>query len=401
MNIRTKCLSCKKKSLNEIVNLGLHSFADRFVPRNKLNLADPLFPLILDLCNKCGFIQSRVKTNPKERYADINYSYTSSNSKYARDHWDEFAKFLENKYGIKNKKILEIGSNDGYLCQILNKKGAFTLGVDASEFMTNLSRKRKVRSINTIFNFKESKKIKKKFNNFDIIIANNVFNHSDSPSDFLKGVFNLLDNDGIYVFEQPDFAIGALTLKFDQIYHEHVSYFTFKNIKSFLKNNNFKLINIMKNGYHGGSLRSVAVKKTSQKYTPNYNSKSFEKYNKIYNKNFFKRMMNKINKKRSLLLKKINFIKQKNFTICGIGAGAKANTFLTYYSLDNNFVKFLTDSSKFKQNKFTPLTRIIIKDDSEIRKYKKIACIILSWNISTLVIKKIKTINKHLKILYT
>ena len=81
MNIRTKCLSCKKKSLNEIVNLGLHSFADRFVPRNKLNLADPLFPLILDLCNKCGFIQSRVKTNPKERYADINYSYTSSNSK--------------------------------------------------------------------------------------------------------------------------------------------------------------------------------------------------------------------------------------------------------------------------------------------------------------------------------
>ena len=41
---------------------------------------------------------------------------------------------------------------------------------------------------------------------------------------FKKGVFNLLNDDGIYVFEQPDFAIGALSLKFDQIYHEHVSY---------------------------------------------------------------------------------------------------------------------------------------------------------------------------------
>ena len=38
------------------------------------------------------------------------------------------------------------------------------------------------------------------------------------------------NNDGIFIFEQPDFAIGAISLKFDQIYHEHVSYLTTKNI---------------------------------------------------------------------------------------------------------------------------------------------------------------------------
>ena len=53
-------------------------------------------------------------------------------------------------------------------------------------------------------------------------------------------------------------------------------------------------------------------------------------------------------------------------------------------------MKFITDSSRFKQNKFTPLTRIQIKDDKEIKNYKKIACIILSWNISNLLIKKKK-----------
>jgi 2-polyprenyl-3-methyl-5-hydroxy-6-metoxy-1,4-benzoquinol methylase len=401
MNLRKNCLSCKKKFLKEIINLGTHSFADRFIPKDKLNSKDPTYPLILDYCTKCSFIQSRVKTDPKHRYVDIDYSYTSSNSKYSREHWEKFAEFLEKKYHVKNKKILEVGSNDGYLCEILNKKGASCLGVDASKFMTKLSEARKVNSINAIFSFKESLKIKKKFKKFDIIIANNVFNHSDSPSEFLRGISKLLNTDGIYVFEQPDFAIGALTLKFDQIYHEHISYFTYKNIKTFLKNNKFKLIDIKKNDYHGGSLRSVATQNISKKYSQNYNPSNFKKYNKIYNLTFFKKMMNKINKKRSSFLKKIFSLKSKGFIICGIGAGAKANTFLTYYSLNNSLVKFLTDASKFKQNKFTPLTRILIKDDNEIKKHKKIACILLSWNISSLIVKKIKLLNKNIKILHT
>ena len=401
MLTRKKCLSCNNNSLKEIVNLGFHSFADRFVPKKKLHIKDPSFPLILDFCTKCKFIQSKVKTNPKRRYLEIDYSYTSSNSNYSRNHWNEFANFIEKKFSIKNKKILEIGSNDGYLCEILNKKGAYTLGVDASIFMTKLSKKRKVKSLNLIFNYKESKNIEKKFKKFDIIIANNVFNHSDQPSDFLKGVHNLLENDGVYIFEQPDFAIGAMSLKFDQIYHEHVSYFTSKNIEGILKNNEFKLIDIRQNHYHGGSLRSIAVKKNSVKHQVMYNKKNFKKFDKIYNLIFFKRMMKKINEKKSSFMKKIHLLKKNGYVICGIGAGAKSNTFLTYYDLNNKLIKFLTDASKFKQKKFTPLTRIQIKDDKEIKNYKKIACIILSWNISNLVIKKIKKLNKNLKIIYT
>jgi 2-polyprenyl-3-methyl-5-hydroxy-6-metoxy-1,4-benzoquinol methylase len=401
MMIRKKCLSCNRRSLKEIINLGPNSFADRFVPKKKIHFKDPTFPLILDICTKCKFIQSRIKTNPKSRYLEIDYSYTSSNSKYSRNHWQNYAIFLEKKFKVKNKKILEIGSNDGYLCEVLNKMGANTLGVDASSFMTKLSKKRKVKSINSIFTLKESHMIKKKFHQFDIIIANNVFNHSDKPSNFLRGIYNLLKDDGIYIFEQPDFAIGATSLKFDQIYHEHVSYFTSKNIENILKNNGLKPIEIIKNGYHGGSLRSIAVKKRSNKYRVKYNKNKFKKFDKIYNLNFFKSMMKKIDNKKLSFMKKIYTLKNNGYTICGIGAGAKANTFLTYYNLNNTIIKFLTDSSKFKQNKFTPLTRIQIKDDKEIKKYKKIACIILSWNISSLVIKKIKKLNKNIKILYT
>ena len=46
MKIRKKCLCCKSKKLIEIINLGNHSFADRFIPKNKLKFHDPKYPLI-------------------------------------------------------------------------------------------------------------------------------------------------------------------------------------------------------------------------------------------------------------------------------------------------------------------------------------------------------------------
>ena len=399
--VRDKCLCCNKKKLKKIIDLGSHSFADRFIPKNKLHVKDPTYPLILDLCASCNFIQSRFITNPKNRYLAIDYSYTSSNSNYSKNHWIEFAATLEKKNNLKNKKIIEIGSNDGFLSHLLKKKGADVLGVDASEFMVKLSKK-KVNTIQSIFTFNESKKIKKLFGEADIIIANNVFNHSDKPLDFLKGVYNLLKKDSIFIFEQPNFTIGVLSLKFDQIYHEHVSYFTAKNIKSILKFSNFKIISLAKNAYHGGSLRTVAVKKNSK--IKEFKIKKFINYenkNNIYKIKFYKEMMKKINIKKINMLSKLANLAAKGHTISGIGAGAKSNTFLTYYGLNRHSIKFLTDSSKFKQNKYTPVTRIVIKDDKYIINYDKIVCIILSWNISNLVIKKIKKLNKKIKIIYT
>ena len=399
---RIKCLCCKKKTLSEIINLGLHSYADRFIPLNKKNLIDPKYPLIVDLCKSCKFIQLRIITNPKNRYTELDYSYTSSNSNYARNHWKNFTDFLENQTSIKGKNIIEIGSNDGFLISILKKKGANVLGVDASKFMVNLANKNNIKTVHSIFSFAESIKLKKKFGKADIIIANNVFNHSNDPNNFLKGTSNLLKKNGIFVFEQPNFTTGALSLKFDQIYHEHVSYFTVANIKSILSQNDFQIHHIKKNDYHGGSLRTIAIKDNSvlKKFDVNKLIKD-EIARGIYKVSFYKSMMKKIDFKKKELLEKIFNLKKKNYIIAGIGAGAKANTFLTYYDLNYKMVNFLTDTSKYKQNKITPNTRIIIKDDKEIVKYKKITCIILSWNISKMIIQKLRKLNKKAKFIYT
>merc|ERR1711991_868026 len=121
--------------------------------------------------------------------------------------------------------VLEIGANDGYLSKNFAKKNYKVVAVDASKFMINLVKKLKINSENLIFDYKKSTILKKKYSFQDIVIANNVFNHSDNPSNFLKGVRNILSKNGIFIFEQPYFTKSINEKKFDQIYHEHISYF--------------------------------------------------------------------------------------------------------------------------------------------------------------------------------
>ena len=139
--IRRNCLCCKNKNIKKIFDLGFHSFADRFVSKSQLGSKDPVYPLIIDMCQKCGFIQSRIITNPEDRYSKVDYSYTSSNSDYAKNHWNNLAKFINQKFKVKNKKIVEIGSNDGFLLKNLQNYGAKVLGIDASKFMVKKSKK--------------------------------------------------------------------------------------------------------------------------------------------------------------------------------------------------------------------------------------------------------------------
>ena len=81
--LRKKCLMCNSLKLNDIINLGMHPFADTFIPKSKIHLSEKVHPLIVQLCKSCKNIQLKCQTKPEERYQDYEYSYTSSNSNFA------------------------------------------------------------------------------------------------------------------------------------------------------------------------------------------------------------------------------------------------------------------------------------------------------------------------------
>ena len=109
-------------------------------------------------------------------------------------------------------------------------------------------------------------------------------------------------------------------------------------------------------------------------------------------KNFktYKKFGEKVYKIRENVLKNIKKLKEKNKTIIGYGAPAKATTALNFFGISKE-IDFIVEDNKLKHNKFIPGVKIPIKNKSFI-KDKKNTLLVLAWNFYN----DIKKNNNHL-----
>ena len=175
--------------MDKIIDLGMHPFADTFINEANIGIPEPVYPLQCFLNSDSGEIKVGYDTKADERYNLYDYSYTSSNSKVSKTHWINYANVVNDKLDLeKQSKIVEIGSNDGFLSEQFKNLGYDIVGVDPSRYMTKLAMDRGVKTFTEIFSFESSDTIKNEFGKADLVIANNVFNHSNNNNDFLRGV---------------------------------------------------------------------------------------------------------------------------------------------------------------------------------------------------------------------
>jgi SAM-dependent methyltransferase len=397
---------CKSPNLKEIINLGMHPMADTFIPPDKLSDADRMYSLICDLCEHCSQIQLRTVTSPEERYMNYHYSYTSDNSAFSRNHWIEYANSVAAKTGLQaDDFVVEMGSNDGFLAKEFFRFGCQVLGIDPSTAMAQLALQRNVNTVTSVFSRELATSLERTLpKRPKLIVANNVFNHSNDPLDFASGVKTLLAPDGIFVFELPYWLTSIEARKFDQIYHEHVSYFTVSYAVNLFNTIGMQVYFAEEVEYHGGSIR-VYVRHEPLSTNAELDQKSFDSVRRLIDKeadhalfkaDTYQVFMQEVLANRNKFLEMIYQLKNAGHSIVCIGAAAKGNTFLNYYNLDSTLIDYVTDASPIKIGKYTPRTRIPIAPDSVVRNYQSVYAVILSWNISLSLQNALKAINPHI-----
>jgi hypothetical protein len=126
-------------------------------------------PLELNHCQNCGHLQLSSAPDPDGVFAD--YKYKSGVSASFRKHFKEYAKTITKEYGAG--KVLEIGSNDGYLLQQFKELGCSVIGVEPS---LNLSQDHIDKGVPVVASFFTTKLIDTMYwkDSFDYIIGNNV-----------------------------------------------------------------------------------------------------------------------------------------------------------------------------------------------------------------------------------
>jgi len=390
------------RPVTKILDFGQHAYADTFVKSEQLSLSEPVFPLQVHMNPESGSVQLGYVSNAEDRYNLYSYSYTSSHSATSRTHWQEYVQDLERKFPVEGL-VVEIGSNDGYLLQQFARPNVITLGIDSSTKMCEIANRGGVDTIHALFDQPVAEQIKSTHGSANLICANNVFNHANDPVAFARGVCDLLAPDGVFVFEVPYWLSMIESGRFtDMVYHEHPSYFTIKMAWNVLGAAGMEIVDFDVVDYHGGSLRVIAQRRvTGQMPVKVEDAIARETQVGLFDPHFYHGVQRRFEQQRDAWLHNFYQLRLNNpdAVFIGVGAAAKANTWLTWHGLNKTHLHCITDSSTHKQGKYTPLSRVPILDDAEFARHDRPYALILSWNIGEGLQRAILNINPNTRFL--
>ncbi len=369
------CRSCGNTDLKRVVSLGYQPLANNLI-KKKDEKCD-LYPLEVNYCYKCHNCQLSVAVDPKKMFS--NYLYTSSTSKVFRNHFIGAAKKYIKELRLNKKKsyIIDIGSNDGVaLKPFLDLGFKKVLGVEPAKNLAKIANKSKIKTFNGFLEKKNLKRIKK---NADLILASNVFAHSDKLKEMAECMLTLLSKKGTIVIEVQYLMNTLKDLTFDNIYHEHYNYWSLTSLVYFFNQFKAKIYRSETVDTHGGSIR-VYVKKDPRVKIETSVKKMLLEEEKYGIKNFktYKKFGEKVYKIKENVLANLKKLKDKNEIIIGYGAPAKATTALNFFGVSKE-INFIVEDNKLKHNKFVPGVNIPIKNKSKI-KNKNNVLLVLAWN---------------------
>jgi nucleoside-diphosphate-sugar epimerase len=370
-----ECRSCKNKNLKRVISLGYQPLANNLL--NKKDEKCDLYPLEVNYCENCHNCQLSVAVDPKKMFS--NYLYTSSTSKSFRDHFIRATKKYIKDFKLnKNKSyIIDVGSNDGIALKPFSDLGfKKILGIEPAKNLAKIANKNKIKTFNGFLEKNKLSKIKK---NADLILASNVFAHSDKLDEMAECMFKLLNKNGTVIIEVQYLLNTLKDLTFDNIYHEHYNYWSLTSLINFFNKYDSKIYRVEKIKTHGGSLRVYIKKSKNIKIEASVKDlvKEEEKFG-IKKYATYKEFAKKVYKIRDNVRKNISRLKKNNSKIIGYGAPAKATTALNFFGISDE-LEFIVEDNKLKHGKFIPGVQIPIKSKSNLKEKSDYA-LVLAWN---------------------
>ena len=384
---KTECRCCDNINVHmkKVISLGKSPLANNLLDFK--NETFEKFPLEMDYCPECHNAQLSYVVPAKKMFD--NYLYVSSTSASFRKHFDDAAiKYIKRFNLTSDSFVIDIGSNDGVALKPLQNRGIRVKGVEPAKNVAKIAIEKGIPTINAYFDentFKDK-------NIADLITASNVFAHADDLEGITKNSFKLLKENGSLIVEVQYILDTINDLTFDNIYHEHVNYWSVTSINNFFNKLGFRVYDVEHVNTHGGSIR-VYVSKTNV-YDIKNSVKKFlqreEEYG-LLNYSTYCNFADRIKEIKNNVLNNINKLKKYGYNLVGYGSPAKATTSLNYYGINDSHIDFIIEDNDLKHNKVVPGTNIEIKSKSHLKEYCLV--IILAWNFS----EYIKASNKNIE----
>lgn len=378
------CRICNNSTYT-ILDLGSTPPANSFMSSIEGEIEN--FPLVLEYCLSCSNLQLRDCLNSDDLYK--NYYYVTPKSQTLDSHYSFLTNFLLAKnYLNSESSVVEVGSNIGEFLKHLKPHVGSIIGIDPAKNIAMEANRLGIETICDFFSVATADSIKKKYGSADTIIARHCFAHNASPHDLLQGVKLLMAPEGHVIIENA-YAVNTIEgNEIDQIYHEHMFYYSIQSMSKALELNGLVLVDLLISLVHGGSISFVA-KHAENNPTVSDSVADYLSYEKTVLTESrlldFASSAFKIKLELKTLVKKLL---NEGKTIYSYGATAKGNTLLNFIGFDNESISYCVDNTDIKIGKFLPGSKIKIIDEEEALKNPPDYFLLTAWNYRDEIISK-------------
>ena len=370
------CRVCDSARLEPVIDLGMQPWCNHFLRAEEVG-TEPFYPLRVAYCLDCATAQLD-HTVPKEVMFG-NHTYLSGVTRSLSDHFCSVAEEVAQRFtpGKSRPSVLDIGSNDGTQLKHFQTLGFDVLGIESSRTTAEIANAAGVNTVNEFFNADLVSRIGRRF---DVINAAGVFFHLEELHSVAEGIRIALADDGVFVVQFLYMPSIIDNLAFDQIYHEHLLYYTLTTVNQLLARHGLELFDAYLSPIHGGSIVGFAahagrLPKTSR-LEHALASEIRGEYNSI---DTYRRFAERI---QTMRVENLAFLEDRaaqGKRVYGMGAPVKGNTLLNYFGVTNRLMQCVVERNTLRRGLYTPGSHLPVLMEDELPEPPDVYYV-LAWN---------------------
>ncbi|OGG73862.1 methyltransferase [Candidatus Kaiserbacteria bacterium RIFCSPLOWO2_01_FULL_54_20] len=386
-----RCQVCNSSKLHIILDLGHQPLCDTLLTKEMLNGPEKTYPLRMIWCSHCTGVQIDYCVDGKEVYHP-DYPYRSGISKPLADYQRQICLSLIEKYGLNSKDLaIDIGSNDGTLLSGFKREGIRILGVEPTN-IAKYANAHGIRTIQSFFDIKASQKIKKKYGPAAVITTTNVFAHMQTIGEVIMGIYNLLEDDGVFISETHYLLNVIQGGQFDTIYHEHLRTYSLRSLIALFAPYDFTVTDVERGDRYGGNIRVHVTKGRGRRVSPRVAKLLKEEraagLDKLATYGKFAR---RVKKARLEFMDFLIKTKKSGKSIVGKSCPGRASTLLNYYGVDTEYIPYLAElPTSLKLGMYLPGKHIPVVNEKILLKEQPDYVVLLSWHYAEVIMKRLK-----------
>lgn len=372
------CRCCDAREVELVIDLTDQPHCNRLVRPDAPPRAEPHYPLRVGFCRRCTMVQID-HTIPKESMFS-DYPYVSGTTKTLPAHFAATSKRIADLYGLGPQDlVVDIGSNDGTWLKQYAPFGCRVLGVEAAANVAKLAQDAGIPTWARFFNEACVDDILAQHGPAKVVTAAGVFFHLEELHSVVRGIEKLLTDDGVFVVQAIYLGGMVENTAFDQVYHEHLCYYTLRSLSALLERHGLEVFEADLVPIHGGSIEAHVARRGCRPVGASVRAMQAEEQRRGFGEiATYQRFAANVLALQQKLLKLLEQYRAAGKSVWAYGAPAKGATLLNSFGIGPELVQQAVERNPMKVGLAIPGVRIpIVEETPEARPD---AYLVLAWN---------------------